>query len=100
MLIVTLYTKMSEYTQNTIVINSPMSLSFHILHSHFIRSGGSRLCSAIVINVFQKYDVEKHVKSTEFAAILPLCLGIEAARRRSKDLQLFQYKIISFFRWF
>ena len=35
MLIVTLYTKMSEYTQNTVVINSPMSLSFHILHSHF-----------------------------------------------------------------
>ena len=35
MLIVTLYTKMSEYTQKTVVINSPMSLSFHILQSHF-----------------------------------------------------------------
>jgi hypothetical protein len=39
MLIVTLYTKMSEYTQKTIVINSPMSLNFHILRSHFTRSG-------------------------------------------------------------
>jgi len=37
MLIVTLYTKMSEYTQNTVAINIPMSLTFHILHSHFTR---------------------------------------------------------------
>ena len=33
MLIITLYAKMSEYTEKTIVINRPMSLSFHILHS-------------------------------------------------------------------
>ena len=43
MLIVTLYTKMSEYTQKTIVINSPMSLSFHIPHSQFAGSGEARL---------------------------------------------------------
>jgi hypothetical protein len=39
MLNIPLYIKMSEYTEKTIVINRPMSLSFHILHSHFIRSG-------------------------------------------------------------
>jgi hypothetical protein len=33
MLIVTLYTKMSEYAQKTVVINIPMNLSFHILCS-------------------------------------------------------------------
>ena len=43
MLIVTLYTRMSEYTQKTVVINSPMSLSFHILYSHFSRSGKAAL---------------------------------------------------------
>ena len=47
MLIITLYTKMSEYIQKTIVINRPTSLSFHIFHSHFIRSP----CSAIVTRV-------------------------------------------------
>jgi hypothetical protein len=47
MLIVTLYTKMSEYTQNTVVINSPMSLSFHILHSHFAKSGKAALAAQI-----------------------------------------------------
>jgi hypothetical protein len=30
MIITALYTKMSEYAQKTIVINHPMSLSFHI----------------------------------------------------------------------
>ena len=48
MLIITLYTKMSEYTQKTIVINLPMSLSFHILHSHFDKPGKAALCRAIV----------------------------------------------------
>jgi len=43
MLIITLYTRMSEYTQKTIVINRPMSLSFHILHSQFVRSGKAAL---------------------------------------------------------
>ena len=43
MLIVTLYTKMSEYTQNNIVTNNPMSLSFHMLRSHFTRSGKADL---------------------------------------------------------
>ena len=43
MLIATLYTKMSEYTQKTIVIDSPMSLSFHILRSHFTKSGKAAL---------------------------------------------------------
>jgi hypothetical protein len=33
MLIITLYARMSEYTEKTIVINRPMSLSFHIPHS-------------------------------------------------------------------
>ena len=47
MLIVTLYTKISEYTQKTIVINSPMSLSFHILRSHFTRSGKAALAAQI-----------------------------------------------------
>ena len=47
MLIIALYTKMSEYIQKTIVINRPTSLSFHIFHSHFIRSP----CSAIVTRV-------------------------------------------------
>ena len=43
MLIVTLYTKMSEYTQKTIAINSPMSLSFHIPRSHFTKFGKAAL---------------------------------------------------------
>jgi|SoiMetStandDraft_5_1073268.scaffolds.fasta_scaffold331701_1 fatty acid-binding protein DegV len=47
MLIVTLYTKMSEYTQNNIVTNNPMSLSFHILHSHFAKSGQAALAAQI-----------------------------------------------------
>jgi hypothetical protein len=48
MLIVTPHTKMSEYTQNTVAINSPMSLTFHILHSHFTRSGkAARVNSAV-----------------------------------------------------
>jgi hypothetical protein len=51
MLIVTLYTKMSEYTQKTIVINSPMSLNFHILQSHFTRSGKAALAAQIITNV-------------------------------------------------
>jgi len=47
MLISTLYTKMSEYAQKTIVINRPMSLSFHILHSHFIRPGKAVLAAQL-----------------------------------------------------
>ena len=47
MIIVKLYTKMSEYTQKTIEINSPMSLSFHILHSHFAKSGQAALAAQI-----------------------------------------------------
>jgi hypothetical protein len=38
MLIITLYTKMSEYTQKTVEMNSPMSLSFHIPRSDFTGS--------------------------------------------------------------
>ena len=47
MLIVTLYTKMSEYTQKTVVINRPMSLIFHILHSHFTKSGKAALVAQV-----------------------------------------------------
>lgn len=41
MLIVTLYTKMSEYAQNTVVINRPMILSFHIPRSHVTLGDGA-----------------------------------------------------------
>jgi hypothetical protein len=47
MIIVMLYTKMSEYTQKTIEIISPMSLSFHILRSHFTRSGKAALAAQV-----------------------------------------------------
>jgi len=48
MLIITLYTKMSEYTQKTVAISSPMSLTFHIPQSHFTRSGkAARVNSAV-----------------------------------------------------
>jgi hypothetical protein len=39
MIIVALYTKISEYTQKISVTDNPKSLSFHILRSHVAKSG-------------------------------------------------------------
>jgi hypothetical protein len=47
MLIITLYNKMSEYIQKTIVMNRPMSLSFHIRYSHLVRSGKAALAARL-----------------------------------------------------
>ncbi len=47
MLIVTLYTKVSEYTQKIVVISSPMSLTFHIRRSRLTKSGKAALVAQV-----------------------------------------------------